>query len=97
MTRTELEPVGRVLENEHDMVILAQGIIPHPDMAGLGMDLEHDGFVSCPDPLAPTRSSGEGVFVAGCAAGPKDIVDSIVEAGAAASEAGSYLAGTQAK
>jgi heterodisulfide reductase subunit A len=91
-----LEDDGRVLENEHDLVILAQGIIPRPDMAGLGMDLEHDGFVSCPDPLAPTRSSGEGVFVAGCAAGPKDIVDSIVEAGAAASEAASYLAGTRA-
>ena len=33
----------------------------------------------------------EGVFVAGAAAGPKDIVDTIVEAGAAAMEASNYL------
>jgi heterodisulfide reductase subunit A-like polyferredoxin len=33
----------------------------------------------------------EGIFVAGAAAGPKDIPDSIVEAGAAAMEAAIYL------
>jgi heterodisulfide reductase subunit A-like polyferredoxin len=33
----------------------------------------------------------EGVFVAGIAAGPKDIVDTIAEAGAAAMEASNYL------
>jgi heterodisulfide reductase subunit A len=36
----------------------------------------------------------EGVFVAGAAAGPKDIVDSIAEAGAAAMEAAKYLTAT---
>ena len=41
--------------------------------------------------LAPTLTNLDGVFVAGAAAGPKDIVDSIVEAGAAAMEASSYL------
>lgn len=90
--RVESLEDGRVMENDHDLVILAQGIIPQPDAAGLGMDLAHDGFMSCPDPVAPTHTSGRGVFVAGCAAGPKDIVDSIVEAGAAASEAGRFLA-----
>jgi heterodisulfide reductase subunit A len=33
----------------------------------------------------------EGVFTAGVAAGPKDIVDTITEAGAAAMEASKYL------
>jgi heterodisulfide reductase subunit A2 len=33
----------------------------------------------------------EGVFIAGVAAGPKDIVDTIAEAGAAAMEASIYL------
>ena len=42
--------------------------------------------------LAPTLTDLDGVFVAGAAAGPKDIVDSIVEAGAAAMEASRYLA-----
>jgi heterodisulfide reductase subunit A len=36
----------------------------------------------------------EGVFVAGAAAGPKDIVDSIAEAGGAAMEAAKYLTAT---
>jgi heterodisulfide reductase subunit A-like polyferredoxin len=51
-----------------------------------------DGFIHCPQPkLAPCRTDQEGVFVAGTAAGPKDIPDSIVEAGAAAVEASIYL------
>ena len=33
----------------------------------------------------------EGVFVTGAAAGPKDIVDSIAEAGAASMEASKFL------
>jgi len=41
--------------------------------------------------IAPTLTDMEGVFVAGTAAGPKDIVDTIVEAGAAAMEASNYL------
>ena len=41
--------------------------------------------------IAPTLTDMEGVFVAGVAAGPKDIVDTIVEAGAAAMEASNYL------
>jgi hypothetical protein len=37
----------------------------------------------------------EGVFVAGAAAGPKDIVDTITESGAAAMEAANYLERTR--
>jgi heterodisulfide reductase subunit A len=51
-----------------------------------------DGFVHTPHPvLSPCRTDGEGVFVAGNAAGPKDIPDSIVQAGDAATEAANYL------
>jgi heterodisulfide reductase subunit A len=40
----------------------------------------------------------DGVFAAGVAAGPKDIVDTITEAGAAAMEASKYLkAGAEEK
>jgi heterodisulfide reductase subunit A len=45
--------------------------------------------------LSPTLTDMEGVFVAGAAAGPKDIVDTIAEAGAAAMEAANYLAAQQ--
>ena len=89
--RVESLEDGRLLENRHDLVILAQGIVPRPDAGGLGIALDHDGFVKCPDPVAPTHTAGEGVYAAGCAAGPKDIVDTIVEASAAASEAAQYL------
>ena len=37
------------------------------------------------------RTSIDGVFAAGCATGPKDIPDSVVEAAAAASECSAYL------
>jgi heterodisulfide reductase subunit A-like polyferredoxin len=41
--------------------------------------------------ISPCVTERPGVFVAGTAAGPMDIVDSIVMAGAAASEAAAYL------
>jgi heterodisulfide reductase subunit A len=51
-----------------------------------------DAFIHCPArKAAPTRTSLPGVFVAGVASGPKDIVDTIAEAGAAAMEASSFL------
>ena len=51
-----------------------------------------DAFIRCTMPkTAPTLTTLEGVFVAGAAAGPKDIVDTIAEAGAAAMEASNYL------
>jgi heterodisulfide reductase subunit A len=84
---------GRVEERKHDMVVLSLGMVP----ARNGDDVlptcsAEDGFIHCPDPkLAPCRTDTEGVFVAGTAAGPKDIPDSIVEAGAAAVEAAIYL------
>ena len=93
MLRVEaLEDGGRLRENRHDMVILAQGIVPEltaPDH--LGVEHGTDGFVKCPDPLHPAWTGREGIFVAGVAAGPKDIVDSIIEAGSAAMEASHYL------
>jgi heterodisulfide reductase subunit A len=84
---------GRVEERKHDMVVLSLGIVPSPLGAGLspGSDAS-DGFIRCPDMLRePALTAKPGVFVCGVAAGPKDIPDSIMEAGAAASEAAAYL------
>jgi len=51
-----------------------------------------DAFIKTIRPkISPALTDMEGVFVAGVAAGPKDIVDTIVEAGAAAMEASNYL------
>lgn len=84
---------GRVEERAHDMVVLSLGMLPGWDGTGIvPTSTAEDGFMHCPQPkLAPCRTDEEGVFVAGTAAGPKDIPDSIVEAGAAAMEAAIYL------
>jgi heterodisulfide reductase subunit A len=84
---------GRVEERKHDLVVLSLGMVPARDRDGvLPTCRAEDGFIRCPEPkLAPCRTDTEGIFVAGTAAGPKDIPDSIVEAGAAAVEAAIYL------
>jgi heterodisulfide reductase subunit A len=85
-----------VKEAEHDMVVLSVGVLPNTDSASLFTDgelkLDPFSFVFQSDPLAsPAKTSIEGVFVAGTATGPMDIPDSILSAGAASSEAMSYL------
>jgi heterodisulfide reductase subunit A len=87
------EEDGRVVTREHDLVVLSLGMVPHWNPAGVcGLDTADDHFIRCAMPQArPTVTGMEGVFVAGVAAGPKDIVDTIAEAGAAAMEASNYL------
>ncbi|RPI58074.1 MAG: CoB--CoM heterodisulfide reductase iron-sulfur subunit A family protein, partial [Planctomycetaceae bacterium] len=92
-----MEEDGRVEERTHDMVVLSLGIVPawQPDGV-LSVETAEDGFIRTPElKIAPTRTNQEGVFVAGAAAGPKDIPDSIIEAGAAALEAAAYLKRTR--
>lgn len=85
---------GGVRAAEHDLVVLSLGMLPGWDPQGrCALSTGADNFLKTVKPkLAPTLTTLEGVFVAGAAAGPKDIVDSIVEAGAAAMEASRYLA-----
>jgi heterodisulfide reductase subunit A len=85
-----------VKEAEHDIVVLSVGVLPNTDCESLFPDgelkLDPFNFVYQSDPLAsPAKTSIEGVFVAGTATGPMDIPDSILSAGAASSEAMSYL------
>jgi heterodisulfide reductase subunit A len=87
------EEDGRVVTREHDLVVLSLGMVPDWNPAGIcAAATGEDAFIQCMMPkVAPTLTSMEGVFVAGVAAGPKDIVDTIAEAGAAAMEASNYL------
>ena len=56
------------------------------------LELDAFNFVKQTDELiSPSLTSIEGVYVAGAASGPKDIPDSILSAGAAASEVAGYL------
>jgi heterodisulfide reductase subunit A len=93
------EGEGGVQLVEHDMVVLSLGMLPgwHPE-GHCALATAGDAFIKTVKPkLAPTLTDQEGVFVAGAAAGPKDIVDSIAEAGAAAMEASRYLAASRVK
>lgn len=79
---------------DHDLVVLSLGMIPGWNPKGVcPLSTASDQFIKTIQPkIAPTLTEMEGVFVAGAAAGPKDIVDTISEAGAAAMEAAKYLA-----
>ena len=82
---------------DHDMVVLSLGMIPGWNPQGVcPVSADSDRFIKTIQPkLAPTLTDMEGVFVAGAAAGPKDIVDTITESGSAAMEAAKYLERTR--
>ncbi len=84
-----------LVTREHDLVVLSLGMVPQWNPAGIcALPTAGDHFIQCRLPqIQPTATAMEGVFVAGVAAGPKDIVDTIAEAGAAAMEAAIYLKG----
>ena len=87
---------GGVTKTQHDLVVLSMGVVPDWSPEGYcTISTGSDGFIKTVKPkIAPSLTEMEGVFVAGAAAGPKDIVDSIAEAGAAAMEAAKYLTTT---
>jgi len=87
---------GTVKEAKHDLVVLSVGVLPNKVIPQIfsneTLALDDFNFVKQTDELtSPSLTSIEGVFVAGTAAGPKDIPDSILSAGCAASEVASYL------
>jgi len=81
---------GEVREADYDMVVLAPAVRPPDGLADLarvlGIELDQDGFIKAAEHrgglILTTRP---GIYAAGCAVGPKDIPDSVAEAGAAAS------------
>lgn len=93
---------GGVGRATHDLVVLSVGLLPNAGIAELfeneELVLDDAGWVSLQDEVrSGVRTSIDGVFVAGCASGPKDIPDSVLEAAAAASECSSYISRTRTK
>jgi heterodisulfide reductase subunit A len=88
-----IDGFGQVEERQHDLVVLSLGMLPGDDPSALlPVRKGKDGFVAGPHAMdAPCQTDLKGVLVAGTATGPKDIVDTIVEAGAAATEAAKFL------
>jgi heterodisulfide reductase subunit A len=79
-----------------DMVVLATGFEPQADTgqvaAMFGVSRSRDGFFLERHPkLAPVETVNEGIYLAGACQAPKDIPDSVAQAGGAAAVALSLL------
>jgi len=86
---------GRPTREDFDLVVLSVGMRPEPAMVELaqrlGISTDGHGFARSPSGK-PTCTSRPGILVAGPFAAPKDIPETVVEASAAAAEAGTVLA-----
>ncbi|WP_202318363.1 CoB-CoM heterodisulfide reductase HdrA2 [Archaeoglobus neptunius] len=80
---------GEIREEEFDLVVLSIGIEGNRDLATkLGLGVGEDGFFEVAHPkLRPAETNVKGIFLAGCASGPRDIQDSVASAGLAAMKA----------
>lgn len=92
----DIDNGGRIIEAEHDLVVLSVGFVPNTDYLNLFADerLEPDDLLFVKEPeeeVSPGKTNIEGVFVAGSASGPMDIPDTILHSGAAAAQAAAYL------
>jgi heterodisulfide reductase subunit A len=82
---------GKKVEVAADMVVLATAIVSQnntKDLAGkLGIKTDEYGFLTeAQRKLRPVETDVEGIYIAGCAQGPKDIADAVAHANAAASK-----------
>jgi heterodisulfide reductase subunit A len=84
--------VGRQRRLPVDMVILSCALEPQPDVEAVArlfnISRSADGFFLEKHPkLEPVSTMTDGIFLAGCCQGPKDIPDTVAQASAAAAEA----------
>lgn len=90
--RVEDTLAGFVRRIPVDMVVLSTGLEPRHDAQAVrrmfNMSCGTEGFFLERHPkLAPVSTFTDGVFIAGCCQGPRDIPDTVAQAGAAAAEA----------
>jgi heterodisulfide reductase subunit A len=84
------------IEEQYDMVVLANAVTPPDGLADLssilGIKLDKDGFIHAEEIAGGlVVTSRPGIYAAGCASGPKDIPDSVAEGSGAAALAMSHL------
>jgi len=87
---------GKVQVHEAEMVVLSVGLEPNKEMKPLQQMLTlsstSDGFLMESHPkLKPVDAPTRGIFYAGCVEAPKDVKDSVTQAGAAAARASIIL------
>jgi heterodisulfide reductase subunit A len=83
---------GEVKEDTVDLLVLSTAIIPNQGNKKLGeildVEVDENGFFKQQSLLTnPIQSTRDGVFLAGCIQGPKDIPDSVSMASGAAAKA----------
>jgi heterodisulfide reductase subunit A len=84
--------LGTPMEIPVDMVVLGTGLTARRDAERVaqvfGISQSGDGFFMEAHPkLRPVATNVDGIFLAGCCQGPKDIPDTVAHASAAAAEA----------
>jgi heterodisulfide reductase subunit A len=88
--------LGTPLEISVDMAVLGTGLTPRRDADRVAQTFRisrsADGFFMEAHPkLRPVATQVDGIFLAGCCQGPKDIPDTVAQASAAAAEVMSLL------
>lgn len=83
--------LGKQVEVRADLVVLATAMVPAAGYAELaqkvGISFDKDGFFQEAHPkLRPVETFAAGVYLAGACQGPKDIPDTVAQAGAAAAK-----------
>ncbi len=96
LVRCEDTLAGKLLEVPVDMVVLCNAIEPRNDADTirriLAISKSPDGFFLERHPkLDPTSTMSDGIYIAGCAQGPKDIPDTVAQAGSAAARILSFI------
>ncbi len=96
VVRGEDTLLGEPFELDADLVVLASGLVPRKEEAFLknmlGLENSSDKFYAEAPGLDPIMTKVEGIFLAGCCQGPKDIPDTVAQASGAASLACTLLA-----
>ena len=85
---------GEVKQETFDMVVLSVGLAPNKDIVQLAekLDVELNGHqYAATTSFEPVSTSRDGVYLCGVFQGPKDIPQSVMEASAAAADAGQAL------
>ncbi|MBA7640540.1 Ferredoxin-type protein NapF [subsurface metagenome] len=100
--RVENTTTSRVEEHELDMVVLSVGLQPSEDLKHLttmiNISQTADGFVMEAHPkLRPVDAPTPGIFFAGSVESPKDIKDSVTQAGAAVARSSILLSSGTAR
>lgn len=100
IVRAEDTLLGEPVEEEADLVILGAGLVPRFDAIEMGRKLKiaQSGdkfFMEAHPKLRPVDTFSDGIFLAGCSQGPKDIPDTVSQAKAAASSALAILTKNQ--